>query len=107
MTQPLTIREGYSDLTPLNPSYPTGMVMALLRFERHKEAVIAAKESVKQCPGQARTFLLIAHATSRYPEESSKLRERAKVRMVTMATTRAGIPREGTSGQFACKSICV
>lgn len=55
-----------------------GMVMALLRFERHKEAVIAAKESVKQCPGQARTFLLIAHATSRYPEESSKLRERAK-----------------------------
>ena len=54
--------------------------MALLRFERYKEAVIAAKESVKQCPGQARTFLLIAHATSRYPEESSKLRERAKVR---------------------------
>jgi hypothetical protein len=53
--------------------------MALLRFERYKEAVIAAKESVKQCPGQARTFILIAHATSRYPEESSKLRERAKV----------------------------
>ena len=58
--------------------------MALLRFERHKEAVIAAKESVKQCPGQARTFLLIAHATSRYPEESSKLRERAKVRFTIL-----------------------
>ena len=56
--------------------------MALLRFERYKEAVIAAKESVKQCPGQARTFLLIAHATSRYPDESGapgKLKERAKV----------------------------
>ena len=56
--------------------------MALLRFERFKEAVIAAKESVKQCPGQARTFLLIAHATSRYPDDSGapgKLKERAKV----------------------------
>eukprot|EP00116_Pleurobrachia_bachei_P011395 sb/3471657/ len=55
------------------------MVIALLKVERFKEAVIAAKESVKQCPGQSRTFLLIAHATSRYPEENGKLRERAKL----------------------------
>ena len=75
------------------------MVIALLKVERFKEAVIAAKESVKQCPGQSRTFLLIAHATSRYPEENGKLRERAKV-----DTTLGGIAKVDTRWGRECQS---
>lgn len=55
-----------------------GMVSSLLSLGRHKEAVIAAKESIKQCSGQARSFLLIAVATSQYPQDNTKLRDRAK-----------------------------
>merc|ERR1712062_776887 len=74
-----TFRSILLNIRPSSFEAHKGMVMALLRFERYKEAVIAAKESVKQCPGQARAFLLVAHAVCRYPDtESVKLRERAK-----------------------------